>query len=57
MEGATMHLHAFRDESRSGHLDIVGDGKHRWTIDLITVAAAAVLVVGFVAAIAAQLLW
>ena len=52
-----MHLHAFRDESRSGHLDIVGDGKHRWTIDLITVAAAAVLVVGFVAAIAAQLLW
>ena len=43
-EGA-MHLHTFRDENRSRHLDLV----HR-SIDLVTVRAAAFLVVGFACA-------
>ena len=45
--GRRMHLHLYRDESRSGHFDLVGEGDHPWTIDLVTVPAAAILVVGF----------
>jgi hypothetical protein len=54
-EAAAMHLHMYRDESRSGHLDLVGEGDHPWTIDLVAVTAAAILVVGFVIALTAQL--
>jgi hypothetical protein len=50
-----MHLRMYRDESRSGHLDLVGGGDHPWTIDLVVVTAAAILVVGFVIAVTAQL--
>ena len=35
--GRYMHLHLYRDESRSGHFDLVGEGDHPWTIDLVTV--------------------
>jgi hypothetical protein len=56
MEGTAMHLHVYRDKSRSGHLDLVGGGDHPWTIDLVTITAAAILVVGFAAALAAHLL-
>jgi hypothetical protein len=47
-----MHLHTFRDEKRSGHVDLIG---HHWSIDLITVTAASILVVGFACALAAVL--
>ncbi|GLR88547.1 hypothetical protein [Bradyrhizobium iriomotense] len=47
-----MHLHSYRDESRSRHFDLIG---HNWSIDLITVTAAGILVVGFAGAIAALL--
>ena len=50
-----MHLHLHRDEIRSGHLDLVGEGDHPWTIDLVTVTAAAILVVGFASALVAHL--
>jgi hypothetical protein len=50
-----MHLHLHRDESRSGHLDLVGEGDHPWIIDLVTVIAAAILVVGFAGALVAHL--
>ena len=53
--GDCMHLHLHRDESRSGHLDLVGEGDHPWTIDLMTVTAAAILVVGFAGALVAHL--
>jgi len=49
-----MHLHIYRDESRSGHVDLVGDGDHPWSIDLITMIAAAIMLVGFAAALAAR---
>ena len=53
--GRRMHLHLHRDESRSGHLDLVGEGDHPWTIDLVTVTAAAILVVGFASTLVAHL--
>jgi hypothetical protein len=55
MEGAAMHLHIYRDKDRSGHLDLEGEGDNPWTIDLVVVMAAAILVVGFAIALAA--LW
>lgn len=57
MDGAAMHLHIFRDKSHSGHFDLVGEGAHPWTIDLVAVAVAAMLVTGFACALAAQLVW
>jgi len=48
-----MHLHLYRDESRSGHVDLVGEGD----IDLVTVTVAAILVVGFAGALVAHLVW
>ena len=55
-EAAAMHLHIYRDETRAGHIEIVGEGDHPWTIDLVTVVTAAILVVGFAGALVAQLL-
>jgi hypothetical protein len=49
-----MHLHTYRDESRSRHLDLIGRG-HRWSIDLVTATASGILVVGFACALVA--LW
>jgi hypothetical protein len=51
-----MHIRIYRDESRSGHFDLVGEGDHPWTVDLVAVTAAAMFVVGFAFAIAAQLI-
>jgi hypothetical protein len=53
--GRCMHLHLHRDESRSGHPDLVSEGDHPWTIDLVTVTAAVILVVGFAGALVAHL--
>jgi hypothetical protein len=50
-----MRLHTYRDQSRSRHFDLVGGGGHPWTIDLVTVTAATILVVGFACALVA--LW
>jgi hypothetical protein len=54
-EATAMHLHIYRDKSRSGHFDLVSGGDHPWTIDLVAVTAAAVLVVGFAGALVLQL--
>jgi len=51
-----MHLHIYRDESRSGHVDLVGEGDHPWTIDLVAVITAAIMLVSFAAALAAHLI-
>ena len=48
-----MRLHTYRDESHSFHFDLVGGRDHPWTIDLVTVMAAAVFVVGFACALVA----
>jgi hypothetical protein len=48
-----MHLHTYRDEQHSRHLDLIG---RNWSIDLVTVTAAGILVAGFAGAIAALLI-
>lgn len=47
-----MHLHTYRDEHLSRHLDLIG---RNWSIDLVTVVAAGILVVGFACAVVALL--
>jgi hypothetical protein len=42
-----MHLHLYRDESRSRHLDLIG---RHGSVDLVTVTAANILVLGFACA-------
>ena len=53
--GVVGGIFTYRDESRSRHFDLVGEGEHPWTIDLATVTAAAILVVGFASALVAHL--
>jgi hypothetical protein len=52
---AAMRLQTYRDESRSRHFDLLGGGGHPWSIDLVTVTASGLLVVGFACAVAAIL--
>jgi hypothetical protein len=44
---AAVRLHTFRDESRSRHFDLMGEGDQPWTIDLVAVTTSAMLLVGF----------
>jgi len=46
----------YRDKAHSAHLDLMGGRAHPWTIDLIAVTAAAILLTGFAAALAHHLL-
>ena len=48
-----MHLHTYRDESRSRHFDLIGG--HPWSIDLVAVTASGILLMGFACALAAIL--
>jgi hypothetical protein len=49
-----MRLHSYRDESHSRHFDLIGGGDHPWSIDLVSVTASGVLVVGFACALMAH---
>lgn len=49
-----MHLHTYRDESRSRHFDLIGE--HR-SIDLVAVTASGILVMGFACAVVALLVY
>jgi hypothetical protein len=51
-----MHLHTHRDESRSRHFDLLGGAGHPWSIDLVTVTASGILLMGFACAVAALLI-
>src|SRR5258706_3202872 len=53
---AAMHLHTYRDESRSRHLDLIGGRGHPWSIDLVVVIASGILWMGFACAFAALLI-
>jgi hypothetical protein len=50
-----MRLHAYRDENRSSHVELVGGGDHPWTVDLVTMIVAVILVAGFAGALVARL--
>jgi hypothetical protein len=43
-----MYLQTYRDKDHSRHFDLVGD---HWSIDLVSVTAASVLLAGFVCAL------
>jgi hypothetical protein len=47
-----MHLHTYRDEHRSHHLDLVGN---HWSIDLVVISFTVLLVGGFACAVVAIL--
>jgi hypothetical protein len=47
-----MRLQTFRDNTRSRHFDLIGKG---WSIDLVSVTAASILVLGFACAIGSLL--
>jgi hypothetical protein len=49
-----MHLHTYRDQSHCTHFDLIGGGgKSPRTIDLVSVIASSLLVIGFVCALLA----
>jgi len=50
-----MRIQTFRDDRRSRHFDLIGGKGPPWSIDLVTVAAAGILAVGFACALVA--LW
>jgi hypothetical protein len=49
-----MRLHTYRDESYSRHFDLIGGGDRPWSIDLVSVTACSILIVGFASALIAQ---
>jgi hypothetical protein len=49
-----MRLHSYRDESHSRHFDLIGGGGHPWSIDLVSVIASGILVMGFACALMAH---
>jgi hypothetical protein len=46
-----MHLHTYRDESHCRHFDLISEGKHPRTIDLVLAVTSGILVVGFACAL------
>jgi hypothetical protein len=48
-----MHLHTYRDEHRSRHLDLIGGRDRPWSIDLVAATASVLLLVGFGCALVA----
>jgi hypothetical protein len=51
-----MHLHTYRDESRSRHLELIGGRGHPWSIDLVVVIASSTLLIGLASGFAALLI-
>lgn len=48
-----MRLRTYRDDIGSRHFDLIGGGGHPWSVDLVTITAAGILVLGFVCALVA----
>jgi hypothetical protein len=48
-----MHLHTYRDESRSRHFDLISGGERPRSIDLVVAIISGILVVSFVCALMA----
>lgn len=50
-----MRVRTYRDQAYARHFDLIGGGAEPWSVDLVSVAAAMLLVTGLVCAVAAQL--
>jgi hypothetical protein len=46
-----MHLHTYRDESRSRHFELISGGERPRSVDLVLAIASGILVVGFACAL------
>lgn len=51
-----MRIQTYRDQSRCRHFDLIGGDVHPWSIDLVSLGASGLLLVGFACAILAQLI-
>jgi hypothetical protein len=49
-----MRLHSYRDADHSRHFDLIVGGGHPRSIDLVSVIASGILVVGFACALMAH---
>lgn len=49
-----MRFRAYRDNTSAWHLDLIGENANPWSVDLVSVCAAIVLVTGFVCALASH---
>ena len=47
-----MRVRTYRDQALARHFDLVGEGAEPWTLDLVSVTFAALLLSGFVCAVA-----
>jgi hypothetical protein len=45
-----MRIQTYRDQTFSRHFDLIGGVLHPWSIDLVSLAASSLLVVGFACA-------
>jgi hypothetical protein len=50
-----MHLHTYRDENRSRHVDLISGGQRPRSLDLIVAITSGILVVGFACALVVSL--
>ena len=48
-----MRIKTYRDESRSRHFDLVGEGEDPWSVDLVVEAISCMLLSGFACALVA----
>ena len=48
-----MRFRTYRDNTGSRHFDLIGGGGHPWSVDLVAITAAGILVLGFVCAFVA----
>ncbi|HEX5231500.1 MAG TPA: hypothetical protein VFW56_04625 [Bradyrhizobium sp.] len=46
-----MHLHVYRDESRSRHFDLISGGERPRSFDLVLAITSGILVLGFACAV------
>ena len=49
-----MRIRAYRDNTSAWHLDLIGESANPWSVDLVSVTAAVVLVSGFVCVLASH---
>ena len=51
LKRAAMRFQTYRDQTHSRHLELIGGGVDPWSIDLVSVVASGLLVVGLVCAL------
>jgi hypothetical protein len=50
-----MRIRTYRDQTYARHFDLIGGGAVPWSVDLVSLTASTLLVMGFLCALWAQL--